>query len=107
MEPSKIVQSLLQSASHRLVNLELTESTDTSGERIEEGDFMGSLQWFQVLKKIRVDYRMFGYGPRNSEAHRMISVLPVSVESVTLTGLVLSKKNSDSTGGVFSKAKGE
>lgn len=107
MEPSKIVQSLLQSASHRLVNLELTDSTDTRGERIEKGDFMGLLQWFQVLKKIRLDCRMFGYGPRNSEAHRMINVLPVSVESVTLTGIVLSKKNSDSTGGVFSKAKGE
>ena len=59
---------------------------------------MGSLQGFQVLKKIRVEYRTFVEdGPRylasGIRTHQIIYVLPASVESVTLTGPMLSYMN--------------
>lgn len=59
---------------------------------------MGSLQGFQVLRKIRVEYRMFvETGSKESTSslrtRRMRDVLPVSAESVKLTGPMLGYKN--------------
>ena len=96
-EPKDIVQNLFESAGHSLVNLDLSDAWHTNTEDLKRGHFMGSLHGFQVLKRLRVDYRMFvdrddGRSTLTSRTHRMIDILPVSVEAVTLTGPMMDRK---------------
>ena len=96
-EPKEVVRQLLQSASHSLVNLDLNDRSYTRSENTK-AHFMGSLQGFQVLTRIRVEYSMFvENGPKDSaqglRTHQMRDVLPASVKSVTLTGPMLDYEN--------------
>lgn len=96
-KPKEIVHSLLQSASHSLVSLDLTDNAHWSGQLIRQGHFIGSFQGFRVLKRLRVEHRMFAeydswLSVRCLRVHRMIDVIPVSVESVTLTGPMMGEK---------------
>ena len=95
-EKKEIVQSLLQSASHSLTSLDLTEHWDRTDDK--EGHYMGSLRGFQVLKRIRVEYRMFvESGPKSSafsaRTRRMVDVIPVSLESMTLIRTILDTES--------------
>ena len=96
IEPKEVVQSLLQSASRSLVSLDLTDlGFKFCDSEIEKSRFMGSLQGFQVLKRIRVEYILFvEHVPTRSaqviQIHRIADVIPASLESVTLVGPELS-----------------
>lgn len=54
----------------------------------KHGRFKGSLQGFQVLKTLRVEYGMFSGG--QGRAHRIVDVMSASVESSTLAGPIWS-----------------
>ncbi|CAF9935748.1 hypothetical protein IMSHALPRED_010330 [Imshaugia aleurites] len=94
----EIVQSLLLSASHSLISLDLTEHWHKSSGSIHACLFIGSLRGFQLLTEIRVEYRMFvenypQYSVRGVRTHRMIDILPVTTEMVTLTGPMMDKED--------------
>ena len=90
VEPKEIVQSLLRSASHSLVSLDLTGLG--RNEKTKKGHFMGPLQGFQVLERIRVEYIMFvEHVPILSpQVYRIADVIPASLEFLTLVGPKLS-----------------
>ena len=61
---------------------------------------MGSIHDFQVLNELRVEYRVFvdddgcmDPSKASAKTHRMIDSIPVSLESVTLTGPMLDRKS--------------
>ena len=92
--PEEILRSLLQFSKHSLVQLDLTDWAHKPRESIYRGLYMGSLQDFQALKNLRVEYRMFVEGIGHTvKTHRMIDLIPVSLESVTLTGPMLDRKS--------------
>ena len=90
VEPKEIVQSLLRSASHSLLSLDL--NVLGRNEKTREDHFMGSLQGFQVLERIRVEYIMFvEHVPTLSpQVYRIADVIPASLEFSTLVGPKLS-----------------
>ncbi len=106
-EPGEIILSLLEFAAPSLAELDLTRSSGMEVQGVEEvlrrvgenlglggklnkfNPFIGSLRGFQVLKYIRVQYEAFVEESRgNSEdggtVHRMVDILPASLERVVL-----------------------
>ena len=99
IEPKDIVQCLLRSASHSLKSLDLTLLGFRQWDiEIEKNRLMGSLQGFQVLKRIRVSHIMFVEHVPPWSAHvirtrSIADVIPASLESVTLVGPELSMEH--------------
>ncbi len=114
--PGEIIHSLLETAGHSLVQLDLTwtckremQHEEDAPWRMEEdeddeviGDvkpFMGSLRGFQVLKHIRVQNEAFVEEDTDNSTgdrtvHRVVDLLPASVVDITLAMPHLSKKES-------------
>ena len=106
-EPEEIILSLLEFAAPSLAELNLTRSSGVEAQGVEKvrrrmeenlefgenptnfNPFIGSLRGFQVLKYIRIQYEAFVEGGRGSSedgrtVHRIVDILPASVERVVL-----------------------
>ena len=122
-QPGEIILSLLETAGHSLVNLDLTLNSRREDQRREEawgcmkrsldekeGDqnygingiskrFMGSLRGFEVLENIRVQNEMLVEEAPDDKigqrvVHRLVDLLPASIVEVSLAKPLLSKDDS-------------
>ncbi len=93
-QPREIVQYLLQSASYSLVSLDLTNYKSLYSEDTNQCYFIGSLKGFEILQRLRINYRKFVENRRihwvqDFRTHRMVDMIPTSVVTVTLAGPIL------------------
>ena len=99
----RIVASSQANASHSLVHLDLTTTTRYFDDRwrmiyLYGQIFIGSLRKFQVLKTIRANDTMFIervgspalLGKNFCKTHRLVDLLPKSIEDLQLVGLEIN-----------------
>ena len=93
-EVCRIIASLQDNASHSLVHLGLILITGRP-VYLHGQAFIGSLRRFQVLKTIRTNNKVFleriesptSPGERIRKTHRMVDLLPKSIEDIQLIGI--------------------
>ncbi|CAF9942452.1 hypothetical protein IMSHALPRED_003689 [Imshaugia aleurites] len=101
-EPYKIVRSLLNHAGHSLRCLHLTGDwyeyyecwvRDSDFVTLRTCVFMGSLRKSQVLKDVRVNHAMsieiieeVDTDKKSTKVHRLVDLLPASIENLSLIG---------------------